>query len=141
MKKSIISLMMIFAISLILTGCGSNSKETNNDTTNENNDKVAYTFEDLKTDLITLDSSTEVNQKSASMIGAEEGYGYIVGDCTVEVYKYNKSSDEYKKAEKDQKISMPSLDMTFKATVKNGYAYTQEGTCDNVIPYIEKIMK
>ena len=141
MKKSIISLIMIFAIFLILTGCGLNSKETNNDTSNENNDKTAYTFEDLKTDLIALDSSTEVNQKSASMIGAEEGYGYTVGDCTVEVYKYNKSSDEYKKAEKDQKISMPSLDMTFKATVKNGYAYTQEGTCDSVIPYIEKIME
>ena len=141
MKKRYYFLIMVFAISLILTGCGSNSKETNSDISNENNDKAAYTFEDLENDLVALDSSTEINKKSASMIGAEEGYGYIVGDCTIEVYKYDKSSDEYKEAEKNQKISMTSLDMTFKATVKNGYAYIQRGTCDNVIPYIEKIMK
>ncbi len=141
MKKCIIYLMIIFVISLVLTGCGSNNEELDSDNVNENDNQVSYTFEDLKTDLMALDSSTEVNQKSASLIGAEEGYGYIIGECSIEVYKYDKSSEQYKTAELNQQISMPSFDMTFDATVKNGYAYIQDGTCDNVIPYVEKIMK
>lgn len=139
MKKGIISLVMLFAITLILTGCGSNTDSTGGN--KETNKESSYTFENLKSDLLALDSTTEVNEKSASLIGAEEGYGYIVGNCTVEVYKYDKKSEQYKIAEKNQQISMPSFDMAFKAIVKNGYAYTIEGSCDNVIPVIEKIMK
>lgn len=142
MKKSIIGFILILTFALTLTGCGTNNEKTNQEEkTNGGTTKTSYNFEDLKSDLLTLDSSTEVNEKSASMIGAEEGYGYIIGECTMEVYKYDKNSDQYKKAVKEQKISMPSLDMTFSATVKNGYAYTQEGSCDNVIPYVEKLMK
>ena len=141
MKKSIFYLVIILVISLILTGCGSNNEELESNEVKESDNQVSYTFEDLKTDLMALDSSTEINDKSASLIGAEEGYGYIIGECNIEVYKYDKNSEQYKTAEQNQQISMPSFGMTFKATVKNGYAYIQEGKCDSVIPYVEKIMK
>lgn len=142
MKKSIIGFVLILTLAFTLTGCGTENSKNNQE---EKNDggliKESYNFENLKSDLLALDSSTEINEKSASMVGAEEGYGYIIGECTMEVYKYDKNSEQYKKAVKDQKISIPSFDMTFNATVKDGYAYTQDGTCDNVIPYVEKLMK
>lgn len=148
MKKSLIGLVLAITMFLTLTGCGQNNsntnKETNSNNTETNNEEstTSYTFDDLKADLMILDSSVEINDKSASLVGAEEGYGYTVDDCTLEVYKYNKNSDEYRKAEKNKQISMPSFDMTFDATVKNGYAYmVVDGTCDNVISYVEKLMK
>ena len=133
MKKKVLGLLLILIVPLCLTGCGSEDNKT------ESN-KQDYTFENLKTDLTALDSNIEINQKSAEMLGAEEGYGYIMSDCTIEVYKFDKSSSAYKTDEKDQKLSMPSLDMSFDATVKNGYAYMiTDGTCDQTIKYVEKL--
>ena len=137
MKKSIIGFILILTFAITLTGCGTNNEKTNQEEkTNGGTTKTSYNFEDLKSDLLTLDSSTEVNEKSASMIGAEEGYGYIIGECTMEVYKYDKNSDQYKKAVKEQKISMPSFDMTFNATVKNGYAYNYNWNYDYLLKIV-----
>lgn len=141
MKKIMITIFVFGFILLGLTGCGTENEEVvgGNETTKEPS-KVTYNFENLKDDLTALDSSIEINQKSASMVGATEGYGYIMTNCTFEVYKYDEKSEQYKKAEKEQKITMPSFEMTFDAVVKNGYAYTMvEGSCDEATALVEKL--
>lgn len=147
MFKRITILIVTIVFAFLLTGCGSkdvnNSTEENKDNmSTEQTTKSSYTFENLKSDLTGLDSGIQVNQKSATMVGAEEGYGYIMSSCSLEVYRFDKSSEQYKTAEKEQKLSMPSMNMSFNATVKNGYAYlVTDGTCDEALKYVEKLYK
>lgn len=138
MKKKLLLFVSAVAITLLLTGCGSSTESE--PTKQSGGTKANYTFENLKEDLTALDSNIEIYEKSAGLVGATEGYSYIMGDCSIEVYKYDKTSDQYKKAEKEQKISMPSFEMTYSATVKNGYAYMiTDGSCDSAIEYISKL--
>ena len=138
MKKKLLLFVSVTAITLILTGCGSNT--SSEPTKQSGGTKASYTFENLKEDLTALDSNIEIYEKSAGLVGATEGYGYIMGDCSIEVYKYDKTSDQYKTAEKEQKISMPSFGMTYSATVKNGYAYMiTDGSCDSVVNYVTRL--
>jgi len=143
MLKKYIALFVVILFTISLTGCGSEKTEDNNsnDSSKEKTNS-SYTFDNLKTDLTKLDSNIKITKKAADMIGAEEGYGYIMSNCSIEVYRFNKSSEEYTKAEKEQKINMPSMGMSFDATVKNGYAYSiTEGNCDEALKYVEKIYK
>lgn len=134
MKKTIFAILVCGVMVLGLTGCGKGTTSSNE------SEQVAYTFDNLKQDLTTLDSSVEVNEKSASLVGATEGYGYSLSNCTIEVYKYDKKSEQYKKAEKEQKISMPSFEMTFDAVVNDGYAYTIiDGDCEEVLKFVDKL--
>ena len=138
MKKKAILFVSAIALTLILTGCGSNGGVETVEQSGGN--KASYTFDNLKEDLTALDSNIEINDKSAELVGATEGYGYMMDGCTIEVYKYDKTSDQYKTAEKEQKISMPSFGMSYNATVKNGYAYmVLDGSCDSAIEFVSKL--
>lgn len=141
MIKKISILMVMFVFCFLLTGCGSKTKIKISENNSINKTvKTNYTFENLKSDLSKLDSSIQVIQKAANYVGAEEGYGYVMSNCSIEVYRFNKSSEEYKKAEAEQKLSMPSVNMSFDATVKNGYGYLiTEGTCDEALKYVDKL--
>ncbi len=130
MKKICLLIMLM----IILVGCGSktsiNGEKKNN----------TYSFKELESDLKDVDDGIEITWKAGELIGAEEGYGYETSNCKFEIYKYDKKSDEYKEAEKNQKISMPSFESSWDAKVKNGYAYfVNEGNCDQFIRYIEKL--
>lgn len=136
MKKILLGL-LVTLVCITATACGTQEegKKTGGDT------NTSYTFESLEKDLKTLDKELQVNQKSAEMIGAKKGYGYILKDCTLEVYEFDKSSDAYKEAEKNQKFNLESMNMKVDATVKKGIGYTANGSCDDAIQYIEKLMK
>ena len=58
------------------------------------------------------------------------------GETKVEIYKFDKSSDAYKDAEKSQKLTLSGLDSSFDATVKNGYAYV----IDNEFPKHDEVV-
>lgn len=140
MKKNL--LISLLCVSLLLTGCG--KEDSNDDKSKNDNNKSSYTFTDLEKDLKQLNNDLEVKQKSAEMIGATEGYGYISENCSIEVYKFDTSSDKYKDAEKNQQFNIESLNMKMKATVKNGYGYyinDDKSSCDEEIKLIEKLMK
>ena len=128
-----------FILIIILSGCDSkrNSEEKSNKVEEK---EELYTFDNLKKDLMTLDNNLEVNKKAASMVGATEGYGYIMADCSLEAYKFDQNDEAYKIAEDNQELSMPSFETTLDAVVKNGYAYfVNDGTCDNAIEYVNKL--
>ncbi len=55
------------------------------------------------------------------MAGAKTGNKYISENKALEIYQYEKSSDSYKNAEKNQKITVEGFG-DFEAIVKNGYA-------------------
>lgn len=60
----------------------------------------------------------DVNPKSAALVGATEGYGYIFGDETsVELYLFDTSTDTYKEASANSKLSVAafgiSMDVVF----------------------------
>lgn len=131
---------MVLMVLACITGCGNETTNDNNSNNNSNN----YSFNDLEKDLKSLDSDIQINKKEASLIGANEGYGYISKNCTIEVYKFDKTTDKYKEAEKNQEINLESFNMKMKATVKNGYAYyvnASKSECDDVITYVEKLVK
>lgn len=70
---------------------------------------------------------SEETQKSAALIGAEEGYGYIINGNPIEIYKFDeKSTDDLtksniKSAKNDEKVTMPTFNnMTLKAKYNQG---------------------
>ncbi|MCR2033462.1 hypothetical protein [Anaerofustis stercorihominis] len=58
------------------------------------------------------------------LVGAKSGYKLSADGKTLELYAFDKDSDQYKNAEKDGKLTMESLgsDITEKVKVVNGYA-------------------
>ena len=147
MTKGLKILLIIGCCALFLTGCGDKKEASDNtsntnvsDNSSSNQTKSTYTLEDLKNDLTSVDSNLEVQEKSASLVGATEGYGYIMSGCNVEVYKFDVNSDSYKTAEQNQELNLEAFGTKLKASVKNGYAYyvnEDENNCS----YIEKLFE
>ena len=138
MKNKMIFAILPVAMLLIVTGCGTEKPEDKKK--EDNTPKVSYSFNELESDLKSIDPNVQVNEKSAGLVGAIEGYGYILENCSIEVYKFDTNSDQYKKAKKEQKLSMPSFEMTFDAKVDNGYGIVKSsGTCENELSLTEKL--
>lgn len=140
MKKKIIFIMSIFAMFLCLTGCGSTTTDSNDNSKSNNDNLKIKTAEKINIDNIQskiseLGVSTETGEVYYQMVGAEKGIKLYSGDYRVEIYKFNKSSDEYKTAENTQKLSI-SEDYSFDAVVKNGYAYV----IDNEFPNYDAVV-
>jgi uncharacterized lipoprotein YehR (DUF1307 family) len=125
-KLSIILLIGIFVFTL--TGC---EKTEKTDKTSTNDDGGSKTVETAKKDLTYF--KTEVksivpnsNETTVyyTMVGATNGakiYSDENNNFRIEIYQFDKTSDKYKTAEKDQQLCI-SADYCFGATVKNGYA-------------------
>ena len=112
----------------LLTGCG-NAKVDNN--TNKKEDSKQTTTEEVKENINLLNIKNKIDELGITtseedvffqMVGANAGTKIYSGDYRVEIYKFDTSTAEYKKAESSQKLEI-SEDMTFDAVVKNGYAY------------------
>lgn len=125
--KTILTLSLVALITLSFTACGNNNSKNNSDTdsattanslsstsSTETNDSVKLSkFQQFEKGLTEKQIEYEVNDKMASMVGAKEGYGYVFSDETaVELYLFDKNSDAYKEAIKENKITLESFDMT-----------------------------
>ena len=78
----------------------------------------------LQTNGLTI---SEEIQKSATLIGAEEGYGYIIDDVSIEIYRFDENSSDdltksnIKSAKNEEKITMPTFNnMEMKVKYNNG---------------------
>ena len=145
MKKRIFGILLIAVMIIVLTGCGStessksNEGKTNNNTQKESSEKI--TLDNIKGKVEALGIIVEADEPYYQMVGAEAGLKLHSGDYRVEIYKFNKSSDAYKNAEKNQKLSLGD-DMDFDAVVKNGYAYLIDDefpSHDEVVALLEKL--
>ena len=123
--KKVFSLIAIMFVCLLIVGCG--DKESNTDDNNSNNkqqNSSSYNLVDFKKDVKKLVPTITEEEVYYQMVGAIDGckiYDEEGGNNRIEVYKFDKSSDEYKQAEKTQKLSLSGT-MEFEALVKNGYA-------------------
>ena len=96
------------------------SNKKNNNVEKENNLKVE--FDNIQSLLDEIGIETEKQDSYYQLIGAIDGYKLNHNDLFIEVYKYDKNSDEYKKAEETQSIEIKNVSQA-PAIVKNGYAY------------------
>ena len=109
MKRRLISLFLIAAMALSLFACGGKKD-------------VLAKFED---ELKSRNIAYEKIETAAAMIGAEKGVKFLIGDGRVEVYVFDKSSEAYKTAEKNQKISLAGFG-EFPALITGGVAMMVE---------------
>ncbi len=148
--KKYLSLVMIIALVFCLTGCGDkeadNKKdESSNNTTNEttdnnqeetNKETELTSINDFESEVQKLGIDYEKTDMVASYINAETGIKLKSGDTKLEIYKFDSSSEAYKKAETNQKVTMEGFG-DFEAIVKNGYALM----IDNNFPQYDKVIE
>lgn len=101
------------------------SKDTISESTNENTNGTVdekVTIDNIQKHIESLGINVEVDEPYYKLVGANAGIKIYSGDSRIEIYRFDKSSDAYKKAEKEQKLSSGGI-ASFDAVVKNGYAY------------------
>lgn len=101
------------------------SKDTISESTNENTNETVdekVTIDNIQKHIESLGIKVEVDEPYYKLVGANAGIKIYSGDSRIEIYRFDKSSDAYKKAEKEQKLSSGGI-ASFDAVVKNGYAY------------------
>lgn len=138
MKKNFLTKVAILTLCFFLVGCG--NKTTNEDKTNSDNNtptvKENITLDNVQSKIEALGITCEKTEVYYQMVGATNGFKLNTKDTRVEIYKFDKSSVAYKKAEKEQKITLDGMDMSFDAKVQNGYAYI----IDNDFPKYEEVI-
>lgn len=137
--RKLSKLILVVTFTLMLAGCGGNKNtvEDKKDNTNSGTvEKETINLENLQSKIEALGISCEKTEVYYQMVGATNGFKLNAEDTRVEIYKFDKSSDAYKKAEKEQKITLDGMDMSFDAKVQNGYAYI----IDNEFPKYDEVI-
>lgn len=139
--KKIISVLLLACMLVCFVACGSNdetdgyasatttqmvdegmSTEQTTETYSQLEETEAIVllnkFEQFEKGLEDKSIKFETNEKSAEMVGAKQGYGYIFEDGTaVELYLFDTSSDSYAQAVNSGKLAVAvfgiTLDVTF----------------------------
>ncbi len=123
--KKIMTILFAGLICLSLTGCGSENKTTidnkDNDTNISEDTNSLTSIDDFEKEVKNLGITYTKTDMVATYINAESGIKLVNGDYKLEIYKFDSSTDAYKNAEKNQKVTMEGFG-DFDAIVKNGYA-------------------
>ena len=122
--KTLLALLLVAVMALSFVACGNSNttdttdtdnSSTNNSTTdasstNSNEPVQLDKFQQFENGLTDKQIGFEIVQKMGSMVGAKEGYGYKFNDETsVELYLFDKTSEAYKDAIKNNKIYVESF--------------------------------
>ena len=134
---TIIAVAVLLCSLVICTSCNNNESSNNADTNiadTNNTDKNIFeeepfedtkhnvdVFADFENSLSESGIAFEKIQKAADMIGAVEGYGYKIGEDTVELYKFDVESDSYKNAVATGKISLVDYNISFDIIIVGEY--------------------
>lgn len=116
--KKIIAVLLIGLMAVSFAACGGSN--TDSDQPKEN----SITAEEFKTEIANLGIKATEEETMFELVGAKSGYKLSADGKTLELYAFDKDSDQYKNAEKDGKLTMESLgsDITENVKVANGYA-------------------
>ena len=101
---------------LTLTACGSKDDE-------KKQTSDAINFSNVQSKIEDLGIKCEKTEVAFDMVGAKDGFKLNYNENHIEIYQFDKNSEVYKEAEKNQKLTISSMNMSFDAKVKNGYAY------------------
>ena len=136
MKKFLaISLAICMLVCLVACRGNSNSTDTTSNNQTQANENITEDnkqpesteetvklskFEQFEKGLTDKNIQFEVNSKSATMVGAKEGYGYSFADDTsVELYLFDTSTDAYKEASKNNKLNLVDFGITMDVIFNN----------------------
>ena len=132
--RKIFSILSITLLCVFIIGCSNNNLNTNKNEETINLSNIQNKIEELDIECTKSDAFYQ-------MVGAIDGFKLHSGEYRIEIYKFDTTSESYKIAEKNQELTIEGLS-TFKATVKNGYAYTIESgfpKYDDVISILNKL--
>ena len=140
MKKKIISILLLIIL-FVTVGCDKieNNGYSKSNTIQSNTEKKSVekiTIENIESKIKNLGISVEKSESYYEMVGATAGFKLNSGDTRIEIYKFDKNSDVYKIAERNQSLSIDD-DYSFDAVVKNGYAYV----IDEDFPNYSEVVK
>ena len=136
MKKFFTIILATLTLGVVLTSCDTTPVEnpSTKDTqsvVSEPNETVstkvtedtepATIFQQFETVLIEKNIVYEKITTAAELVGAEQGVKYKLETESVEIYRFDASSDGYIEAEKTQSLQMEGFG-AFGAVVTNGYA-------------------
>lgn len=122
MKKLIVMfLVTIFICGLV--GCGANNitDETASGTNQTQGEESKTVFDRFEQALSDKDITFEKIQMAADLVGAKQGVKYKIGNGSVELYSFDKSSETYRTAEDKQALTLEGFG-DFSCVVTNGYA-------------------
>ena len=125
-KKGLIVIALV--VCLLLTGCGKEKTSEVSDSSNTvpTQTKENINLSNIQSKIEALNITVEKTEASYELVGAKDGFKFLSNEKAIEIYQFDKNSDAYKKAEKNQKLEVSAMDYDFDAVVKNGYAYTIE---------------
>ena len=133
MKKeegNVLSIVLVIVIIVLIVAGGIflvMNTQKNEETSSKTNSKQV-SIEDFKMALQNKNIIiTEETKKSATMIGAEEGYGYEINGQSIEIYKFDEKSNieltknNIKSAKENGIVTMPDFNnMTFNVKYNKG---------------------
>lgn len=124
---------IVFAVVLILLSAGIiylvttdnltnflNKNNNNEETNSETNSSKGLDY--FETEVLKIDSSLEKTEVYSALINAKDGYKLKNENDNIEIYKFDKSSSNYKEAEKNLKFSLSDGFEIYPEEIKNGYA-------------------
>jgi len=118
--KKVICLLMVASMCLAMTACGESTPSTSSAAQSSkaiaSSSMVASSsqteqtkFEQFESGLDKLNIKYEKVNMVAQIIGAEQGIKYKLSDGNVELYKFDKESDDYKKVVKNKAVTVSGL--------------------------------
>ena len=111
------------------------SYENSNDESlpgNSEEDVQVNKFQIFEKELTNNNIEFQIVQKSASMVGAKEGYGYTFSDGTsVELYLFDKGTEAYKNAIETNKLTLEGFNMSIDVTFNDDLCIFFNGESSN----------
>lgn len=118
LNRIIISSLLVF----VLAGCGSNESSDKTETPKSeektNSNLFAAMESTLKNNGFTI---TDTIDMAADMVGGESGKKFVTDQGNIEIYKFDTSSDAYKKAKDEGKLTLEGFG-DFSVIVNGEYA-------------------
>lgn len=135
MKKIFIGIMAVL-VCFTLTACNSNNSSNNEKNENKQEESTSN-LSNVQSEIEALGVECEKTETAYEMVGAIDGFKLNSDDYTLEIYKFDTSSDAYKTAEENQELVLDGMDYSFDAKVQNGYAYI----IDDNFPQHDEVVK
>lgn len=138
--KKLFSLLLCSFMIFGLAGCGSSdSKKEETNTPTKEETKKELSFDSIKKAL--QDNGYAITKETtmgAELIGAKTGIKYTTNKGNIEIYQFDKSSEAYKKAEKDGKIAMEGFG-EFGITLNNDFGMFSDNASEDLIKLFKSL--